>query len=182
MKTCTKCGEVKPLDEFHRNKASRDGRVTRCKSCVKAYQAEWRERPEVQAHKTEYDAEYRRQNRGAILAHMAEHYAENRDALRAQQAEYRQANRHVRWETGYRVRAREYGFEPVVEPFTKAELVARWGDACWHCGGPFEELDHAVVPVALGGHHTLENCRPSCAPCNAKGCGVRRTNTNEAEN
>jgi NAD-dependent SIR2 family protein deacetylase len=32
-KTCTKCGETKPLDEFHKNPKTRDGRQPHCKSC-----------------------------------------------------------------------------------------------------------------------------------------------------
>lgn len=196
MKTCSKCGETKPLDGgFHKKKGGKFGRAARCKSCVKAYQSEWYERPEVKAHRAEYKAEHYRRNRDAILAqqaehrarpevraHKAEYYAENRDAILARMAEYHQANPHQQWVKGYLRRAKKYGHPAVIEPFTKDDLIARWGDACWHCGGPFEELDHAVIPVALGGHHTLENCRPSCTPCNAKGSGIRRTNTNETEN
>lgn len=37
-KLCSNCGVVKPLDEFHRRKSSRDGHVSHCKVCVKAYQ------------------------------------------------------------------------------------------------------------------------------------------------
>ena len=33
MKTCTKCGETKPLTEFHKHKRNRDGRQGRCKPC-----------------------------------------------------------------------------------------------------------------------------------------------------
>lgn len=35
MKKCYKCGEVKPLDAFDRNKAKPDGRATECKECRK---------------------------------------------------------------------------------------------------------------------------------------------------
>lgn len=31
---CTRCGETKPITEFHRNKASATGHVSRCKSCI----------------------------------------------------------------------------------------------------------------------------------------------------
>lgn len=34
MKTCSKCGEEKSLDEFGRNRASSDGRSGRCLQCV----------------------------------------------------------------------------------------------------------------------------------------------------
>ena len=47
-------------------------------------------------------------------------------------------------------------------------LVARYGDACFHCGGDFEELDHFPIPVSQGGPHALDNCRPSCTPCNQR--------------
>lgn len=33
-KTCNKCKSTKPLTEFHKKSASRDGRDSRCKSCV----------------------------------------------------------------------------------------------------------------------------------------------------
>lgn len=38
MKTCTKCGETKPFDEFHRDKRKPDGRRPRCKTCQNAWQ------------------------------------------------------------------------------------------------------------------------------------------------
>ena len=33
-KKCTKCGEVKPLDEFYGNKQSKDGKAHQCKICI----------------------------------------------------------------------------------------------------------------------------------------------------
>lgn len=34
MKTCTKCGEAKPLEAFHKHKQSPDGRSWTCKVCA----------------------------------------------------------------------------------------------------------------------------------------------------
>jgi 5-methylcytosine-specific restriction endonuclease McrA len=48
-----------------------------------------------------------------------------------------------------------------------AAKMAYWGNRCWMCGGPFENVDH-VKPVAKGGAHLLANLRPSCADCNSK--------------
>lgn len=49
IKTCTKCGEGKPLSEFHRSKRSADGRQWACKACAiaaaKSSQANIRVRP-----------------------------------------------------------------------------------------------------------------------------------------
>lgn len=55
-----------------------------------------------------------------------------------------------------------------VAPFTREQLAARmayFGNRCWICAGPFEQVDH-VKPLAKGGPHMLANLRPSCAPCN----------------
>lgn len=35
------CKVEKELDNFHRNKASKDGHTTRCKECAKAYNLQW---------------------------------------------------------------------------------------------------------------------------------------------
>lgn len=88
-------------------------------------------------------------------------FAHCRDCERARRA----AAPHIEWEHTYRRRARAYGNTPIVESFTREELVARYGDACWQCGGEWNQLDH-VIPVAAGGPHTLGNCRPSCTPEN----------------
>lgn len=37
MKTCSNCGEKKPLDSFYNAKRSQDGKGTRCKVCVRIY-------------------------------------------------------------------------------------------------------------------------------------------------
>jgi hypothetical protein len=37
LKECRGCGESLPLDNFGRNKSSKDGHQTRCKSCFKNY-------------------------------------------------------------------------------------------------------------------------------------------------
>ena len=36
-KTCTKCGILKPLDEFYKQNATIDGRRTQCKACTKEF-------------------------------------------------------------------------------------------------------------------------------------------------
>lgn len=39
-KRCGKCSEVKPLEEFHRNASSKDGRIGDCKGCRGEYLAQ----------------------------------------------------------------------------------------------------------------------------------------------
>lgn len=41
VKTCTKCGKTKKLEEFDRLKKGLYGRCPRCKECTREYQREW---------------------------------------------------------------------------------------------------------------------------------------------
>jgi 5-methylcytosine-specific restriction endonuclease McrA len=71
-------------------------------------------------------------------------------------------------EIDYRRRSRKHGPEPVVVPFTRTQLIKRYGNRCVYCPtGLFETTDH-VLCVAAGGHHTLDNVVPCCAGCNRR--------------
>ena len=58
-KTCTTCGETKPLEDFNRRTTSRDGRQPRCRACTSAADRVPRGRVE--------------QNRRAVWAHLKTH-------------------------------------------------------------------------------------------------------------
>lgn len=148
-KQCTKCGEVKPLDAFGKDKSCSGGRRPDCRLCRSR-----QEHARIAANRAKYDA------------YQAAYRAAHREKQRRYAAEYHKANPHVSWVNCYRRRLRRYGYLPIVEDFTREDVIARYGDACAHCGGPFEELDHYPIPVSEGGPHTLANVRPSCAKCN----------------
>ena len=40
-KACSRCGTIKPLDDFHRHTGRPDGRQTFCKACKSAYTKGW---------------------------------------------------------------------------------------------------------------------------------------------
>lgn len=141
---CSKCKIEKPLDEYERDRTKRHGRRHSCKACRSMYNKSRR--------------------RVADTAYQARWRAENRDYW----VNYRSENPHKNWEGGYRARAKKFDFEPVIESFTRDELIARWGDECFHCGGGWSEIDHYPVSVIHGGTHTLDNARPSCLKCNRR--------------
>lgn len=56
LKQCTKCGELKPLSEFYKNKTCKGGYDHRCKSCIKNAITKHREQEpaEVKAIQRQY--------------------------------------------------------------------------------------------------------------------------------
>ena len=192
-KVCTQCREEKPLSEFCKDGRRKDGRGSKCKPCVRDINRAWEGRNEESRlqkrrawreanrdHLAQYHAKYREEHLDEITARQSQYRRENAErirelgeALRAKHGakwnsrirDYRRANPHVPWLNSYRQRATRFGHPLVVEDFTKPDVIDRYGDACFYCGGAFEHLDH-YVPISKGGPHTLDNVRPSCAACN----------------
>ena len=76
-KKCSKCGEVKPVSEFHKSKANEDGLVYICKQCIKDYQKQWREENKILNSKRHKD--YYQANKERITKNNRIHYQANKD-------------------------------------------------------------------------------------------------------
>lgn len=63
-KKCSKCREVKPLGEFHKNKSKKDGRGTECKRCSNKYSKKYGQ--EHQEEGKEYHKEYYKEHKNEI--------------------------------------------------------------------------------------------------------------------
>lgn len=108
-KTCTKCGQIKPLDGFSKHngkKASKSGYRSTCKSCDIAANREYRakNRDAVNARKREwsatnkdkkasYDKKYREANKESIAARNRVWRLENQEHLKIQAADRRSKNK-----------------------------------------------------------------------------------------
>ena len=105
MKTCTKCKETKPLEEYHKQKRAKSGRRSVCKLCrsieTKEYHQKNREknlsrskewvkknREKVREHKRNW---YNK-NREVEGERKRKRYRENLEGSRAQRRNYRQNN------------------------------------------------------------------------------------------
>lgn len=77
-KTCTACGEGKPMDEFWRYRKTPDGHQSWCKECQKAYR---RANPEA---RRKWDQRGRRRNPNTHRCHNARWVRRNREKKRAQ--------------------------------------------------------------------------------------------------
>ena len=83
LKVCNTCHETKPLSEYNRNNATRDGHQYVCRECQKIQSRRW-----SRANKAHLAA-YREANREHRLAYNREYYTKNATA----RAEYYWANR-----------------------------------------------------------------------------------------
>lgn len=183
-KACPSCSTTKPASDFPPDRNRKDGLAGRCRDCARAAnRAYWlrnRERlnEESKVRKAdrrrthpeearEADRVWRQKNRKKLAARALERYWDDVDAQRKRSREWFSEHPHRMWAGNYRKRAVTAGNDPVIEDFTKEDVLERYGDECAYCGGEFQELDH-FVPVSKGGPHTLDNVRPSCTSCNRK--------------
>lgn len=165
MKTCADCKGSKPYSDFSKRSAAKDGRQAYCRECSKARSA------------ARYEAK-----REESLDWQKDYYERNLDMRRQYAVQYMNENQHCGWKSLYVRRCKQYGFTPVIEDFTESDLIVRYGNCCFWCGGEWTDLDH-VKAVRDGGHHTIENARPSCAPCNlARGIAADRARREKAKN
>jgi len=112
-KKCSKCGEVKSLDEFSNDKSKKDGKQSRCKDCVKLYakinkehikkrQQEYRKinlekmikwREKNKENIINYSKKYRKENKESIKEYNKKYRKENRESIKKKEQKYREKNR-----------------------------------------------------------------------------------------
>ena len=82
-KTCTKCGERKPLDDFFNHKSTKDGKEPRCKTCrkkqLRAYRINNPEKEKARRNK------YRESNAEKVREYQNKWLKENPDKARERQ-------------------------------------------------------------------------------------------------
>ena len=181
MKTCTKCGESKPISEYHKDKSAKDGLYTQCKLCVNARTAAYREKnPGI---RKAYSSVYRTKNRDKCRSACRAWRAANQEKEKSYQADYRSAHRDkaiaslVSWREKYPEKVRIYSQNRRAKKQANggklshgiaAKLFNLQRGKCTCCGKPLGNdfhLDH-IVPLSLGGTNTDDNVQLLRATCN----------------
>ena len=64
-KPCSKCRVKKPLADFYKDKKSRTGVATQCKTCLKEYAIQYynKHKETILEQRKEYQKEYRKRNK-----------------------------------------------------------------------------------------------------------------------
>lgn len=86
-KTCSKCGEVKPLSDFAKNKSRPDGVQHHCKVCNKGYREIDREK------NIAYLREYQAKNKETLRSKAIVYHAENKEVRNAKSRDYYASNK-----------------------------------------------------------------------------------------
>ena len=165
-RTCTACGERKPLDHFGTDKNATGGRRSKCKPCrsshVRSWYAENQER-QRNRQRARYAAEIE-----TIRQRDKERYVRDREKRIA--ATYIAVDRR-------RARLAGVTFDRTV---TRSNLRKQYGDECFYCGVlmDFKSRKHGdlrrdslatvehVIPISAGGDHSWENVVLACWRCN----------------
>ena len=165
LRTCTKCGEVKTLDEYYRDKSKPSGYRTRCKSCSASAWKKW-----YVENKTEYTQRRK------------DWYAKNKQRRKDWSKDWREKNPdkvYKMWKKNYHKR-RALTACAEVSPVDLADL---WTGYCALCGEEMgydlkypdplsKSLDHDV-PLSLGGSHSKDNLQWTHLSCNiSKGARI----------
>lgn len=184
MQTCKVCGEPKPLDMFTFRKDS--GRYrTDCKRCVAdrvganfdpAKKKQYDSRPDVVARQREWRKQY--YSRSEVKERGEQYWSdeENKKRKQAWTRQY-QAREDIAEARRLRQTARNRLMAKGDMPRNGwTALLTFYGARCMKpdCGATERlELDH-VVPLSIGGDHTLANAQILCKTCNiSKMCQTR---------
>lgn len=174
-KPCSKCGRVQPKDEFTSTPRSTDGLHSWCKACLRdlasanydsaaarvKHQQRKTDPAYVAQRKSIYD-EWRRKYPERAKAASNAWRAVNPDSVSLSRRQAGQRRRAV---------AKGVQVDPLGIDDFRAILV-KHGMVCHICRGAISSLadlhfDH-VIPLALGGPHTVDNIRPSHGVCNLR--------------
>lgn len=170
MKTCKRCGETKPLEDFHAHRDGIGGRRPECKACRKSDSRAYREAnlARIQEYdRWRYDNQPGRAEANCAAARAS--YAANREAIavyaRTYYAEHPEVYERARQKRKALLRGVEHS------PYSRTEIFERDGGQCRGCNAELENvpngfhIDH-IVPVTLGGPDIPANVQLMCGPCN----------------
>jgi len=93
-KKCTKCKEVKQIECFSKNKGTKDGYGTRCKSCIKQYYQKNKERINESNNQWYQENKERKKNyREENKERQKQYYQKNKERINERRNQYREENK-----------------------------------------------------------------------------------------
>lgn len=184
MKTCSKCGCLKPYEQFNVDKRYSDGYLSWCKVCMSAYRKEWQKKHAD--HLKDYNRKWhvenieRRHERNNFLTRLRYHldpaYRERKNAQK-RKANKEKYGTDESWTEKVKMwgrnnrRKRRVIKSSGVGSHTEQEwqnLCKQYGYKCAACKKKVELTQDHVIPLAKGGPDSIDNIQPLCKLCNSK--------------
>lgn len=170
-KKCSKCGEIKFLENFHKQKLSIDGFGSWCKSCKHL-----RRSIDYKNNKSEQNKnaiKWKKEHRKIISRKNKEAYHKDvelsRLKYRIYNGRYRKSHpeKITQYNNDHRARILQSG--GTIKSDEWLSLCNKYGNVCLCCGKGDVKLtiDH-VVPLSKGGANLITNVQPLCKSCNSK--------------
>lgn len=165
MKTCTKCGETKPIDGY----LWRKGRAkpeARCNACARAYSKQY-QADHLEAVVAQH-REYRDRNREAVRATTRANREKRAEARRVYDRERYDPEKN-REKCARRYRRKMADTTPEDRRQSREHRAAIKNDPCFYCGelAPGMQEDH-MTPLAKGGTDHWWNIVRACQACNLR--------------
>lgn len=177
-KTCSKCAEWKPIDDFP---LTRGKRFNCCRKCQSLNAKRWADanREKVRIAKKAYEKRYPDRVAESKSKNFAIHGERYKKATsEAKQANREEENRKLREQyrrdpTPFQLRNKRREDREAALPgtFTKDDRITLLNQQNWECNGclrPIDERAHADhrTPVVRGGSNGIENRQMLCKRCN----------------
>lgn len=181
-KRCSKCGAIKLLTEFYRNRAKPDGHQDQCKVCfaetTKASRERHIEKRREVARKTAQDYRarigetakqrsrewYKTKGKDWHRAYQEAHAEQTQSAKKR----YRVTHRETERAAVNRYRARLQGLREHHTQDEWEQLREKYNHRCLACGDECPLTRDHVIPIVKGGIDTIDNIQPLCKPCNSR--------------
>ena len=176
-KKCTICKQLKPVSEFYKDTQRGDGFYTKCKKCHALLVANWQQKNSEKFRQV--NREWKKTHPENRRIHSRTAARRHPDKRRAYGILWREKNPDYgrNWRRNNLDKVRNYqqiryvrqkgnGGNMTVDEWHS--ILDFYGHRCLCCGRDDVKLtiDH-VLPIFLGGTHTVENVQPLCGPCNS---------------
>ncbi len=138
MRTCSKCEEIKPEDNFSKCSKNKDGLSLWCKLCFKNYNSQ-------SDKKEKASLSYKERS---VMPGMKE-----KRALLAQTL----GKKFITYKHGAKVRGHAFNL-------TKDEFSSFWQVPCTYCGSEVATIGIDRIDSSIG--YSIDNCVSCCAMCN----------------